>query len=349
MARILRQSTSVDVPIGPFLDSLDGITAETALTITQPDVRLKKNNANWAQKNAAQTLSHEENGFYEVTLDATDTNTVGLLRLAVFESGAAPVWEDFQVLEEVVYDGFYEAAAPGFAGVEIDSPGDIGDIDGLLPLDVKFTSRFNTVPTVLSGSPVVSIYKDNGTTQFTTGVTLATNFDGVTGLNNLNIDPSDVAYSAGSNFQAIITTGTVGGVTAVGLPVASFSIRARSALLPTIAGSTLDVTATGRAGIDLGNVENTGATLTLSATTISGLSTTGIDAILDRPLAESSAVFTWATATLRTIIQWLGVLGKNKITETGTTQLIRNDADNATLGTSTVSDDGTTATRGAIS
>src|SRR3990172_4434062 len=101
--RYLRQSTSVDLPIGPFLDSLDGITPETALTITQPDVRLKKNGAAWAQKAAAQTLAHEENGFYEVTLDATDTDTLGLLRLAVFETGAGPVWEDFAVLPANVW------------------------------------------------------------------------------------------------------------------------------------------------------------------------------------------------------------------------------------------------------
>ena len=102
--RFLKQSTSVDVPIGPFLDESDGRTAESALTLTQPDIRLKKNGAAWAQKNAAQTLSHEENGYYEVTLDATDTNTLGLLRLAVNESGALPVWEDFMVLPANVYD-----------------------------------------------------------------------------------------------------------------------------------------------------------------------------------------------------------------------------------------------------
>lgn len=109
MARWLKQSTSVDVPIGPFVDSTDGVTAETALTITQPDIRLKKNGGAWAQKNAAQTLSHEENGYYEVTLDATDTNTLGLLRLAVNESGALPVWEDFLVVPANVWDSFFGA------------------------------------------------------------------------------------------------------------------------------------------------------------------------------------------------------------------------------------------------
>lgn len=111
MARWLKQSTSADVPIGPFVDATDGVTAETALTITQPDIRLKKNAGAWAQKAAAQTLTHEENGNYEVTLDATDTDTVGLLRVHVAESGALPVWEDFLVVPGIVYDSLFPAAA----------------------------------------------------------------------------------------------------------------------------------------------------------------------------------------------------------------------------------------------
>jgi hypothetical protein len=110
MAMYLKQSTSVDVPVGPFLDEADGKTAETALTITQPDVRLKKGAAAWAQKAAAQTLSHEENGWYEVTLDATDTDTIGPLMLAIHESGALPVWREFHVLAANVYDSLFGAA-----------------------------------------------------------------------------------------------------------------------------------------------------------------------------------------------------------------------------------------------
>lgn len=109
--RYLKIATAVDLPIGPFLDSLDGVTAKTALTITQPDVRLKKGAANWAQKAAAQTLTHEENGFYEVTIDATDTDTAGPMRLAVFKATACPIWEDFTVLTAEVYDSLFGASA----------------------------------------------------------------------------------------------------------------------------------------------------------------------------------------------------------------------------------------------
>jgi hypothetical protein len=105
MSTLLKQSTAVDIAMGPFLDDTDGKTAETALTITQPDIRLKKNGGAWAQKNAAQTLTHEEAGWYEVSLDATDTNTLGELIVAIHESGALPVWRVFQIVPAHVYDG----------------------------------------------------------------------------------------------------------------------------------------------------------------------------------------------------------------------------------------------------
>jgi hypothetical protein len=109
MAYWLKQSTAVDIAIGPFLDEGDGTTAETGLTLTQPDIRLKKNGGAWAQKNAAQTLSHEENGWYELSLDTTDTGTLGILVIAVKESGALPVWHECMVLPANVWDSLFGA------------------------------------------------------------------------------------------------------------------------------------------------------------------------------------------------------------------------------------------------
>ena len=107
MARFLKQSTAVDVAVGPFLDETDGKTPETGLTITQPDILLKKNGAAWAQKSAAQTLSHESNGWYEANLSTTDTDTLGVLMLAVTEAGALPVWHEFMVVTANIYDSLF--------------------------------------------------------------------------------------------------------------------------------------------------------------------------------------------------------------------------------------------------
>lgn len=76
------------------------------------------------------------------------------------------------------------------------------------------------------------------------------------------------------------------------------------------------------------------------------LSATGVDDILDEAITEPGGVFSWGSATLRNIIGWIGALARNKVTQTATTQTLRNDADNASLASSTHSDDGTTHTRG---
>ena len=101
---LLKVSTAVDVMLGPFVDSTDGFTAETALSITQPDIRLSKNGGAFAQKSAAQTLTHGENGWYPCNLSTTDTGAVGQLIVAVNKSGALPVWREFQVVPAIVYD-----------------------------------------------------------------------------------------------------------------------------------------------------------------------------------------------------------------------------------------------------
>lgn len=109
----LRQSTaSQAVVIGPFVDSTDGNTAETGLTIDASDIRLSKNGANIVAKNSGGG-THDELGYYTITLDATDTNTVGRLQLMVHVAGALPVYHEFEVLEEAVYDALYASSAPG--------------------------------------------------------------------------------------------------------------------------------------------------------------------------------------------------------------------------------------------
>lgn len=137
--------------------------------------------------------------------------------------------------------------------------------------DLKFTTRrFSTgVPFTLAGTPAISAYPDNSTTQLTAGITLSVDFDSVTGLNNVRVVASGAnGYAAGSNYDLVITAGTVDSVSVVGEVIGSFSIEARSGLRPTTSGRTLDVTATGAAGIDWGNVENPTTAVDLSGTNI---------------------------------------------------------------------------------
>lgn len=147
-----------------------------------------------------------------------------------------------------------------------------GDYDAGTVIYGKFTTfRPSTgAPFALAGTPALSVYKDNSTAQSTTGVTLTADFDTVTGLNHFAIDTSadGTFYSAGSNFDIVITTGTVDGVSVVGSVVASFSLRKDSALKPTTAARTLDVSAGGEAGIDWANIGSPTTAVNLSGTNI---------------------------------------------------------------------------------
>lgn len=93
----------------------------------------------------------------------------------------------------------------------------------------KFTTRTSAgVPDTLGGTPVVSIFKANSTSSSTAGLTLTADFAGITGLNNVAVDLSSTAfYAAAQDYQAVITTGSVNGVSVVGEVVAEFSISHR--------------------------------------------------------------------------------------------------------------------------
>lgn len=107
MAIPLKQSTAATVRLGPLVDSTDGASPETALTIAASDVKLSKAGGSQAAKNDATGCTHDAGGTYACPLDATDTNTLGRLRIDVQMSGALPWWCDFEVLPANVYDSLY--------------------------------------------------------------------------------------------------------------------------------------------------------------------------------------------------------------------------------------------------
>lgn len=102
--QFLKQSTATTVRMGPFVDATDAVTAEDGLTIQKADVRLAIDNDDFTAASADQGdadvgAPHDENGFYEIALDADDTATIGRLRVAISMAGALKVWEDFYVVQ----------------------------------------------------------------------------------------------------------------------------------------------------------------------------------------------------------------------------------------------------------
>lgn len=94
--------------------------------------------------------------------------------------------------------------------------------------DFKFSTFDQTgAGATLSGTPVISCYKDNSITQTTAGITLTVDFDSLTGLNHVRLVLTDSFYVADTDYDLVITTGTVDGISIVGRKIASFSISNR--------------------------------------------------------------------------------------------------------------------------
>lgn len=188
----------------------------------------------------------------------------------------------------------------------------IGDFTLGKTFDTKFTTVSTTgVPTTLAGTPVISAYPDNSLTELTAGITLTVDFDARTGLHNVRVVATGAnGYLTATNYQLVITTGTVGGTSVVGYVVGEFSIEARSAIRPTTADRTLDVSATGEAGLDWANIGTPTTAQNLSATNIdvdqvvasvSGAvgSVTGLTASnLDTTVSSRMATYTQPTGFL---------------------------------------------------
>ena len=149
---VLKQSTAVTVAIGPFPDSTDGDTAETALTIAQADVRLKKNGGNAAQKNNATSCTHDEEGMYDCPLSTTDTNTLGILTLFVHEAGALMVRHEYLVVPANIWDSWFGADKQQVDLTEWLGSAPDALSSGKIPADLKLWLA--TAPLALSGQKV---------------------------------------------------------------------------------------------------------------------------------------------------------------------------------------------------
>lgn len=116
----LRLSTaSQEIPLGYFLDSTDGNTEETGLTIANTDIKLWKAGATTLADKNSGGATHISNGLYYAVLDATDTNTIGPLIIFVHVSGALAVRVECIVYPAEVFDYMFAAAGTDYMKVDI--------------------------------------------------------------------------------------------------------------------------------------------------------------------------------------------------------------------------------------
>lgn len=83
-------------------------TPETAWDVDQADIRVTKNGGNFAQKNeATNDAAHDEVGCYDVSIDATDTDTEGRLEVCMYEAGIIRACDTYSVVTQQYYDARY--------------------------------------------------------------------------------------------------------------------------------------------------------------------------------------------------------------------------------------------------
>lgn len=204
----LRQSTSQIIRFGPFLDSTDGITPETGLTIAQADMQLSKDGAAFAQKNAAGNATHDADGFYSTTLDATDTATTGILKLQVTVSGSIPVWENFFVLSQDVYDQWQAGTVLPVNAIQVSGDATAADnlelqYDGTGLTGETFPAPQSQVGSLSTGSSAISIQAESYV--LTTGTQSSGTFANTATIDGIYHEHTDTAGTLDLYYQFDVT------------------------------------------------------------------------------------------------------------------------------------------------
>jgi anti-sigma28 factor (negative regulator of flagellin synthesis) len=126
--RFLRQNTAVLVTVGPFYDKTDGVTIETALTITNERITLTADtddnsaptnvldNVTGATSGTSNDLNYitgNDAGMMQLELSAANTNRVGRCLLSITDSANhVPVFHEFFILPQAIYDWLVGVVTP---------------------------------------------------------------------------------------------------------------------------------------------------------------------------------------------------------------------------------------------
>lgn len=200
--KILKQSTAAVISFGPHLDKTDGNTLETglvsALDHVSTGIKLSKAGGALTIRHATVTAStYDSYGNYLVTLDTTDTDTVGRLKIQYADNNttALPVWDEYFVLPANVYDSL------------------VGS--DLLQVDVTQLLGTAWLAPAVAGTPDVNAKQVGGTAQaagdlatLTTAVKTKTDY-----LPSATAGAAGGVLIAGSNAATTFATLTVSGAT----------------------------------------------------------------------------------------------------------------------------------------
>ncbi len=149
--RYLKTNTAVIITVGPFYDKTDGVTIETALTITNERITLTADTdagsaptlildnitgATAATANDLNYITNNDAGLMQLELAAADTNRLGRMFLTITDAANhVPVFHEFMVLPAVVYDAMilgtdlFDVSMTQILGTAVSSPATAGILD----------------------------------------------------------------------------------------------------------------------------------------------------------------------------------------------------------------------------
>lgn len=167
-------------------------------------------------------------------------------------------------------------------------------------------------------------------------------------------DFADAGYDPATNkVQGVVLTDTLttytGNTVQTGDSYARLGAPAGASVSADVAAVKAETAAivadTGTDGVVLANNAITSAKIATDAIDADALAADAVTEIWGKALSELSAV-PGVTASVLDALNWVFTLSRNKIEQTSSTSTLRKDDGTTSLATSTVSDDGTTFTRG---
>lgn len=210
--RFLRSNTAVLITVGPFYDRTDGVTIETALTITNERITLTADTdagsaptnildnvtgATAATDNDLNYITGNDAGMMQLELSAANTNRVGRMLLSITDAANhVPVFHEFFVLPQAIYDWL--------TGV-------------IVPLPANVTTWLGTAaatPTV-AGVPEVDLTHVAGAT--TDVAAMATNVAAVLVDTGTTLDGRIPAALVGGRMDASVGAAAAGVITAASI------------------------------------------------------------------------------------------------------------------------------------
>jgi len=350
----LKQSTVATVMLGPFISSANGSSASTGLTISQADVRLSKNGANFAQKSSGTAATHNEAGWYSVPLNGTDANTVGALIVAVHEAGALPVWREFQIVEEDIFEALLASSAAAFNSSDQVTVGSIAanaitatSIASFALTAVKIGTDAITSDKIAANAIGASELAADAITEIRSLATGTSDSGGAGEIVDAERTEADDVWTGA---WILFTSGAFANKARI---ITDFDAAAdRITFSPSVGasvGSGITYEILPNAGVDVQSLRGANSGLDQPGFLINGR----VDADVTNSLAtdtyaEPGQEAPGATVSLATKIGYLYKFLRNKITQTSTTLSVFADDASTVDQKATVSDDATTYTRGEI-